>query len=96
MGGITVRLPKLRLDNQFVGVCGDQTGHPLSYMYNAIEDIEIPIGLIEERRRKLAEFLYVDVSILKPEPGQLDYVGEMLVLAEEMRLKRERERKYNG
>lgn len=88
-------MPKLRLDNQFVGVWGSDWS-PLSYMYNAIEDIEIPIGLIEERRRKLAEFLYVDVSILKPEPGQLDYVGEMLVLAEEMRLKRERERKYNG
>ncbi len=58
---------------------------------NFESDIEIPVSFIEERRAKLAEFLYVDVSILKPEPGQLDYVGEMLVLAEELRLKRERE-----
>lgn len=58
---------------------------------NFDSDIEIPVSFIEERRAKLAEFLYVDVSILKPEPGQLDYVGEMLVLAEELRLKRERE-----
>ena len=48
---------------------------------NFDSDIEIPVSFIEERRRKLAEFLYVDVSILKPEPGQLDYVGGMLVLA---------------
>lgn len=58
---------------------------------NFDSDIEIPVSFIEERRAKLAEFLYVDVSDLMPVNGELDAVGEMLVLAEELRLKRERE-----
>lgn len=58
---------------------------------NIDSDIEIPVSFIEERRAKLAEFLYVDVSDLMPVNGELDAVGEMLVLAEELRLKRERE-----
>lgn len=58
---------------------------------NFDSDIEVSVRLIEERRAKLAELLYVDVSDLMPVNGELDAVGEMLVLAEELRLKRERE-----
>lgn len=59
-------------------------------------DIEIPAKLIEERRARLAELLYVDVSVLIPGEGEIDAVGEMLILAEEVRLKKEKEIRRNG
>lgn len=59
-------------------------------MYNkrkiVSDDFTISEELIESRRRQLAEFLYLRYEDLLPSNGELDVIGEMLLMAEEQRL----------